>query len=461
MADQTLHIAMNPWFALGHLTAFLHMANKLAKRGHKVSFFVPKNASLKLEHLNLHPHLISFIPIKVPHVNGLPSGSETTHDVPFSLRFLLVKAMDLTEPFIEAALRDLKPQFIFFDFQHWMPQLARRLRTKAFHFCTISPASVGYLLSPERKVLEEHAATETDFMAPPPSFPPSAITVQLYAARMLAKVSVKEPDEDNGVSFIERNVIAFTDCDAIVFKTCKEIEGPYIDYLERQFNKPIFLAGPVLPHPPPNSTLEERWVKWLGSFSPRSVIFCAFGSECILKKDQFQELLLGLELTGMPFLAALKPPMGTETIESALPEGFDERVKGRGIVYGGWIQQVLMLNHPSVGCFLSHCGSGSMTEALCGEAQLVLLPNFGDQFINSKVMSEDLKVGVEVEREEEDGVFTRESVCKAVKVVMDGDGEIGQKIRSNHNKWRQLLLATGLEDAYLDEFVHKLRSLIY
>ena len=33
----------------------------------------------------------------------------------------------------------------------------------------------------------------------------------------------------------------------------------------------------------------------------------------------------------MSFSAALKPPMGTETIESALPEGFEERVKGKGI----------------------------------------------------------------------------------------------------------------------------------
>ncbi|XP_054776836.1 cyanidin 3-O-galactoside 2''-O-xylosyltransferase FGGT1-like [Prosopis cineraria] len=458
MADQTFHVAMTPWLALGHLTAFLHMANKLAKRGHRVSFFVPKNTSSKLEHLNFHPHLIFFIPINVPHVDGLPSGSETTHDVPFSSQFLLLKAMDLTEPFFEASLRDLKPHFIFFDFQHWMPQLARRLKIiKALHFCTISPASVAYLLSPERKLLKEPACTETDYMVPSPSFPPSAIRVQLYASRMLAKMTVKEPE--NGVSFVERSVISFTHCDAIVFKASKEMEGPYIDYLERQSAKPIFLAGPVLPDPLPNPTLEERWVKWLGRFSARSMIFGAFGSECILKKDQFQELLLGLELTGMTFLTALKPPMGAKTIESALPEGFSERVQGRGVVYGGWVQQVLMLNHPSVGCFLSHCGSGSMTEALCSETQLVLIPNFGDQFINSKVMSGDLEVGVEVERGEEDGVFTGECACKAVKVVMDSHSELSQKIRNNHNKWRQLLSVTGLEDN-LDEFVRKLHTLL-
>ncbi|KAI9096301.1 hypothetical protein K1719_026020 [Acacia pycnantha] len=99
-----------------------------------------------------------------------------------------------------------------------------------------------------------------------------------------------------------------------------------------------------------------------------------------------------------------------------------------------------------------------MTEALCSETQLVLLPNFGDQFINSKVLSGDLKVGVEVERGEEDGAFTREGVCKAVKMVMDSDSDIGQTIRSNHDKWRQFCLALDLKMLYLDEFIHKLRS---
>ncbi len=42
----------------------------------------------------------------------------------------------------------------------------------------------------------------------------------------------------------------------------------------------------------------------------------------------------------------------------------------------------------------------------CNDCQLVLLPNFGDQIINARLMGEDLKVGVEVEKGEEDGLFT-------------------------------------------------------
>ena len=457
MSDKTLHIVMYPWFAMGHITPFLHISNKLAERGHKISFFLPNKTQAKLEPFSLHKDRISFIPITVPHVDGLPSGAETTADVPYLLQPLLMTAMDLTAPFIESFLRELKPHFVFYDYTHWLPALACRLGIKSIHHCIISPATVGYFVSPERIKLNENALTEADFNSPPPSFPPSSIKLLPHEIRQLSFVTLGEFGRD--ISFMQRQIISFSDSDAISFKACMEMEGPYCDYVERLFKKPVILAGPVVPEPP-TVELEEKWAKWLDSFKAKTVIFCAFGSECILKKDQFQELVLGFELTGMPFLTALKPPIGAETIESALPEGFEERVKGRGIVHGDWIQQQLILSHPSVGCFVTHCGSGSLSEAMVTECQMVLLPNVGDQFINAKLMGGDIKVGVEVEKGEEDGLFTREGVCKAVKAVMDEDSNVGKEVRANHAKWREFLLSNGLENSYIDSYVQKLHSLL-
>lgn len=210
---------------------------------------------------------------------------------------------------------------------------------------------------------------------------------------------------------------------------------------------------------PPTTTLEEQWAKWLDGFKPNTVIFCAFGSECMLKKDQFQELVLGFELTGLPFLAALKPPMGADNIESALGEGFKERTQGKGVVHGGWIQQQLILAHPSVGCFVTHCGFGSLSESLVNECQLVLLPQVGDQIINARLMGRDLKVGVEVEKGE-DGAFTKDTVCKAILSVMEVDSKVGKEVRENHAKFRELLTRKGLENSYIDEFIQKLQGLL-
>ena len=57
-------------------------------------------------------------------------------------------------------------------------------------------------------------------------------------------------------------MISFSDSDAISFKSCKEMEGPYCDYVERHFIKPVILAGPMVPEPP-TIALEEKWAKWL------------------------------------------------------------------------------------------------------------------------------------------------------------------------------------------------------
>lgn len=448
---------MYPYFAMGHLTPFLHFSNKLAERGHKISFFIPTKTQEKLEALNLHPDLISFVPVTVPSVEGLPVGAETTADVHVSKHHLVMAAMDLTKPAIVASLQDLKPHIIFFDFSHWLPALTRELNIKSIHFCIINPATIGFLVSPERKLIQRDCLLDA-FMEPPPGFPvSSSIKIHMHEAQVLAFISARRTDSD--LPFLERLFISFSECDAMAFKTCREMEGPYIDYVEKQFKKPAFLAGPVIPEQP-TSALEEKWAKWLDNFGAKTVIFCSFGSECIMEKEQFQELVLGFELTGLPFFAALKPPVGAETVEAALPDGFAERVKGRGVVHGGWVQQQLILKHPSVGCFVSHCGSGSLSEAMVNECQLVLLPNIGDQVINARFMGGDLKVGVEVEKGEEDGLFNKDGVCKAVRSVMDGDSEIGKEVRDNHGKWREFLLSKGLENSYIHTFVQNLQALL-
>ncbi|OMO65247.1 UDP-glucuronosyl/UDP-glucosyltransferase [Corchorus olitorius] len=324
---------------VGHITSFLHLSNKLAERGHKISFFLPTKLQSKFEPFNLHPNLITFIPVTIPHVNGLPPGTQTTADIPLSLQHLLLAAMDLTEPFIETSLRKLKPHFVFFDFTPWLPVLCQKLDIKSMFYYTISPATVGYLISPTRKILEK-GLTGSDLMDPPPGFPSSSIKLRDHEARELAAQTMKEYDHGNNYnSFLVRQLTSLNECDAIGFKTCRETEGPYCDYIEKQFEKPVILAGPVLPEPP-RKALDEKWEKLLSNFKAHTVIFCAFGSECVLNKNQFQELVLGLELTNLPFLVALKPPIGSETTDETTLQ-YSETGEVLRINHGKWKEFLL------------------------------------------------------------------------------------------------------------------------
>ncbi|RVW18088.1 UDP-glycosyltransferase 79B9 [Vitis vinifera] len=164
-------------------------------------------------------------------------------------------------------------------------------------------------------------------------------------------------------------------CDAISIRTCHEIEGAFCDYLASQYGKPVLLTGPVLPKPLPTPS-EDRWAQWLSGFKP----------------------------------VALKPPTGAATIEEALPEGSKRGVGGRGVVHGGWVPQPSILSHPSVGCFVSHCGFGSMWESLTSDPQIVLVPELPDQILNTRLLAEVLKVAVEIEKEDNGLVFKGELV---------------------------------------------------
>ncbi|KAL5730572.1 hypothetical protein ACHQM5_003377 [Ranunculus cassubicifolius] len=461
MDQSSLSIVMYPWFAFGHLNPFLSLANKFASRGHKISFFTPKKAQAKLEPFNFYPDLIRFIPLAVPHVEGLPSGAETTADVPDNQGSLIMTAMDRTRPDVEAALKDLKPKpdLVFFDFTHWFPSVTRNLGIKSLQYCITTAATVAYIFARESSDPDKGCQlSEEELMKPPSDFPPnSSIKLHKHEARSMSHTTYRAYGEE--ISFHERLLYALQDSDALGFRSFREIEGSYYDYIGDHFHKPIILFGPNLPKPP-TSPLEEKWSKWLDQFQPGSVIFCAFGSECIVEKAQYQELLLGFELTGFPFFVALKPPTGTTTIEEALPKGFEERVKERGIMEGGWVQQQHIMGHPSVGCFVGHSGPSSVSEALVNNPQIVLIPQRGDQYITARLMSGDLKIAVEVETREEDGWYTKENVCNAVKLVMDDSHEMGKQIRENRMKMKELLLKDGFEGSCIDSSLEKMKTLV-
>ncbi|KAF9622106.1 hypothetical protein IFM89_029390 [Coptis chinensis] len=86
--------------------------------------------------------------------------------------------------------------------------------------------------------------------------------------------------------------------------------------------------------------------------------------------------------------------------KEALPEGFKDRIGERGEVHVDWVQEELILSHPLVGCFVSHCGFVSMWESLVNTCQIILVPHAGDQFVNAKFMTRELKVVVDVDGRE-------------------------------------------------------------
>ncbi|KAJ4707328.1 UDP-glycosyltransferase [Melia azedarach] len=158
-------------------------------------------------------------------------------------------------------------------------------------------------------------------------------------------------------------------------------------------------------------------LKWLDQQQLNSVIYVAFGSFTILDKIQFQELALALELCNRPFLWVVRPGL-TNDKNDAYPEGFQERVGTRGRMIS-WAPQQKVLSHPSIACFLSHCGWNSTVEGVSNGIPFLCWPYFADQLLNENYICEIWKVGLNFNKNES-GIITREEIKnKVVQVLGD------------------------------------------
>ncbi|KAB2033911.1 hypothetical protein ES319_D04G048400v1 [Gossypium barbadense] len=161
-------------------------------------------------------------------------------------------------------------------------------------------------------------------------------------------------------------------------------------------------------------------LKWLDQQPPGSVIYVAFGSFTVFDPIQFQELALGLELSNRPFLWVVRPDTTDGTPSDELyPIGFKARVAGRGKMVG-WAPQRAVLAHPSIACFISHCGWNSTVEGLSNGIPFLCWPYFADQFINETYICDIWKIGLSFNRDER-GIITREEIKGKVEQLVDDE----------------------------------------
>ncbi|KAL9265631.1 Scopoletin glucosyltransferase-like protein [Drosera capensis] len=117
---------------------------------------------------------------------------------------------------------------------------------------------------------------------------------------------------------------------------------------------------------------------------------------------------------------------------------------GRGMIIRGWAPQVLILDHPAIGGFLTHCGWNSILEGVCVGVPLITWPIFANQFYNEKIVTQVLKFGVGVGNEtwkvwatQGSPVIEKEKIKRAISIVMDR-GDEGEEMREKAKKLSEL-----------------------
>ncbi|AES74871.1 UDP-glucosyltransferase family protein [Medicago truncatula] len=190
------------------------------------------------------------------------------------------------------------------------------------------------------------------------------------------------------------------EANAIVFNTYNELESDVVKALSIKIPS-IYAIGPLSSFLNQNpqkhlaslgSNLWKEDMKCLESKEQGSVVYVNFGSTM---------LVIG----------------GSVILSSEFVNGTSDRGQ-----IASWCPQEQVLNHPSVGRFLTHCGWNSTLESICARVPMLCWPFFSEQPTYCRYICNKLEIGIEI-----DTNVKREEVEKLMNELMVG--QKGKKMR--------------------------------
>ncbi|OEL13048.1 UDP-glycosyltransferase 83A1 [Dichanthelium oligosanthes] len=420
------HILALPFPAQGHVIPLMQLSHRLVEHGIEVTFVnTEANHALALDAMRAggagHQPSLDGI-----HLVGVPDGLADGDD-----RKDLGKIADALSRHMPCCLEELvgraeasggtKISWLIADeAMGWAFEAAKKLGIRAACFWAGSVAFLDATLRIPQLIQdgvidEKGWPKRQEMLKFAPGMPP------LHSSRLPWNNAGAPEGQPAIFQLILRNNEAKDLAEVIVCNSFRDAEpgafelypdilpvGPL--FADLQFKKPI---GQFLPE-------DTGCLEWLDEQPDRSVMYVAFGSFTVFNPRQFEELALGLELTGRPFLWVVRPDFAPSCLSKAWLDEFQRRVGGTGMIVC-WCPQQQVLAHRAVACFVSHCGWNSTMEGVRNSLPFLCWPYFTDQFQNESYICSVWRTGLAV-APGADGVVTKEELSGKVERVLGDDG---------------------------------------
>ncbi|XP_057488096.1 scopoletin glucosyltransferase-like [Actinidia eriantha] len=477
MGSGQLHVFFFPMMAQGHMIPTLDMAKLFAAAGVKSTIITtPLNAHHFTKSLQRVTQLgldMGILTVDFPAVAaGLPEGCENADQIPSDdMLPNFFRATNMLRDPLERLLDELRPNCLVADmFFPWATEAAAKfgIPRLVFHgmslFALCAMENVR-LHKPQRQV----SSDDEPFLVP-------NLPHQIKLTKMQLSDSDRQDVETDFSKMKRRIGESELTSYGVIVNSFYELEPDYANHYRDVLGRRAWNVGPVslcnrgiddkAQRGKIASIDEHECLKWLDSKKPNSVIYVCFGSMADFAASQLFEIAMGLEASGQQFIWVVRRPKNEEEEEreSWLPEGFEERMRERGLIIRGWAPQVLILGHEAIGGFVTHCGWNSTLEGVSSGVPMVTWPVFAEQFYNEKLVTEVLRVGVSVGARQwkrtGGGGVGREEVAAAVQRIVVGEEaeEMRRRARALKDKAKKAVEEGGSSYSDLNVLIQELSS---
>ncbi|KAL6325329.1 hypothetical protein AAG906_023174 [Vitis piasezkii] len=201
--------------------------------------------------------------------------------------------------------------------------------------------------------------------------------------------------------YLLRNSISITVADWLICNSTYDLEPEAFTLAQT-----LLPVGPLLASNRQANTAGHFWLEdstcleWLDQQPACSVIYVAFGS-----------------FTISPLVQMMPTPRGFK----------------RGC-------PLKVLSHPSVACFLSHCGWNSTMEGVSNGVPFLCWPYFADQFFNQGYICDVWRVGLGLNPDERGVILGEEIKNKVDKLLID------EKVKARAMELKEMIALNVKED---------------
>ncbi|XVF60667.1 hypothetical protein PTKIN_Ptkin08bG0066700 [Pterospermum kingtungense] len=427
------HIVVIPYPAQGHVIPHMELSQNLAKQGFKISFV---NTEFS------HKRIVDAYGKKVDengliHLVSLPDGLEDWED-----RNQFGKLAELLRQIMRRELKE------------FMEKVNRSEDNKIT--CVVADLNMGFVLEVAAELGIPSAALWTCIPVDKHKTIQLSPTMPTIHPRNILCLAFDDSNTQRFIFDLAKSYIGGVEmADWVLCNSSLDLEHEGFTLVPKVLPIGPLSAGNRLGNLSGNFWPEDTTcLQWLDEQPAGSVVYVAFGSFTVFDEIQFQELALGLELSNRPFLWAVRPEI-TKGNDCIYPEGFEERVGSQGKMVG-WAPQGAVLSHPSIACFLSHCGWNSTIEGLSNGVPLLCWPYFGDQFLNESYICDICKVGLKFERDRR-GIITKEEIKNKIEKLL-GDRSFKTRVAQLKEMVVNSVNEGGSSDREFKKFVEWMKS---